>query len=317
MQRAIGIGLIVAMSGIVTYAFSHRPPAPQPATVLKMQTSLVLDIAQLNNKLVSIGESGLSFVSSDKGATWSAINTGTQATLTKVNFLDSMTGLAVGHDAVILKTQDGGATWALKHNDPAAETPLLNIQFLSKDIAIAVGAYGLFLQSNDGGEHWDKRAITEEDKHFNGIIPLGNGRTLIVGEAGTLLSSEDQGEHWRKITSPYPGSFFGGIKLDDSKALVYGMRGHMYVLDTQDNSMTAIESGTEASLFGASRLDEQHLAVTGQDGTVLISQDNGQTFKRYITPGNKMHAALILEKDSVLAFGERGMTRLPITAQQP
>ena len=53
----------------------------------------------------------------------------TRALLTAVHMHDERTGWAVGHDAVILRTRDGGETWSLVHEAPEEELPLLDVWF--------------------------------------------------------------------------------------------------------------------------------------------------------------------------------------------
>src|SRR5688572_5824099 len=73
---------------------------------------LLLDAAISGREIVAVGERGQIHRSTDSGATWIAIESGVSATLTGVAFTtDGALGWAVGHDALILATEDGGRTW--------------------------------------------------------------------------------------------------------------------------------------------------------------------------------------------------------------
>src|SRR2546430_8371628 len=108
--------------------------------------------------------------------------------------------------------------------------------FVKKDFALAVGAYGAYYESVDGGKTWTARKVTSDDKHFNAIVELGEGRLVILGEAGTLLASNDWGKTWTAIPSPYRGSFFGGLVPDDGSLLA--LRTRRRISRPKDNGAT-------------------------------------------------------------------------------
>ncbi len=106
--------------------------------------SLLLDIEVIaDNKLVAVGEYGHILLSTD-GKTWQQAQVPSQATLTSVYFLNSRLGWAVGHDATILHSQDGGESWQVQQFLPQLEKPLFDIAFKDEQNGIAIGSYGLF-----------------------------------------------------------------------------------------------------------------------------------------------------------------------------
>ena len=136
--------------------------------------------------------------------------------LTAVYFVDAKQGWAVGHDGVVLHTDDGGDTWALQLDgrkanellvaamsekvaaEPASEEakkllaeaerykeqgpdkPFLDVWFADAQNGYVVGAYNLIFRTTDGGKTWtpwfDR---TDNPKFFNlyAIRPVG-GRSL-------------------------------------------------------------------------------------------------------------------------------------------
>ena len=68
------------------------------------RTSRPLTAAE--GRLVAVGDRGHVLVSADQGATWEQILVPTRAMLTAVAFADAKNGTAVGHDGVILATND-------------------------------------------------------------------------------------------------------------------------------------------------------------------------------------------------------------------
>ena len=122
--------------------------------------SLLVAAADLGGRIVAVGQFGHVVLSDDDGATWrQAESVPTQALLTAVYLADDQVGYAVGHDAVIIKTEDGGETWELKYDDAEAEMPLFSVRFADANNGVAVGAFSTALSTSDGGETWNLQSV--------------------------------------------------------------------------------------------------------------------------------------------------------------
>ena len=127
MKIKLLIAALVAISGMVlprSYAQAVEPY--EYAKPSDMTTkALILDVAEIGERLVAVGEYGHIIYSDDRGENWvQAQNVPTRNTITNITFLDDETGYAVGHDATILKTENGGESWSLKYIEPRGENPL-------------------------------------------------------------------------------------------------------------------------------------------------------------------------------------------------
>ena len=132
--------------------------AQTPATKARLAAeTLLLDGATAGSRLIVVGQRGHALYSTDGGANWRQSEVPVQTLLTAVHMHDERLGWAAGHDAVVLRTDDGGATWRLLHHAPDWQVPLLDIWFSDPDNGLAVGAFGLFLVTRDGGESWTCR----------------------------------------------------------------------------------------------------------------------------------------------------------------
>ena len=78
---------------------------------------LLLDITRAGKRLIAVGDRGHILYSDDEGQQWLQARVPTQQLLTAVYFVDDRYGWAVGHDALILATRDGGATWTRQYDD--------------------------------------------------------------------------------------------------------------------------------------------------------------------------------------------------------
>ncbi len=313
MLACLFVLLGTALLGTTTATQAQVNPAVLPTVgLLSKQTMsrlLLNDAARIGNRVVAVGDRGYIVVSDSNGENWERAQTPANVPmLTAVYFADAKNGWAVGHDAVILRTVDEGSTWTQAFAAATEQKPLMDIVFTDANTGFAVGAYGAFYATVDGGKSWNPRKVTDEDKHLNAIVKIGEGKLLIVGEAGTLLKSEDTGKTWGKLESPYKGSFFGAIQAADGAVIIYGLRGRIFVsADPSLKSWTQIDNKSTASIMGATRLPDGALVLAGLAGTALLSRDNGRSFTALATGSTKgISVPLLGAPNAILLFGETG-----------
>ena len=262
-------------------ALNTVPPDDRPAAPARLApNSLLLDAVNLGHRLVAVGERGHILWSDDQGQAWQRARVPTQATLTAVYFHGDKLGWAVGHDAIILHSRDGGESWQAQYSDSDLEAPLLDVWFKDHEFGYAIGAYGLFLATTDGGRNWTRRSISDEDFHLNAIAASPAGRLYIAGEAGHVYRSDDGGETWTTLPSPYAGSFFGVLAPSPDRVLIYGLRGNLFRSDDGGRSWVPVDTGGQASLMGGAVLGDGRIVIVGLGGTILLSNDRGERFYR-------------------------------------
>ena len=288
--------------------------------------SLLLDGASAGELMMVVGERGHVLVSRDEGASWTQVVVPTRSTLTGVHLHDEQLAWAVGHDAVILRTRDGGESWERLHWAPDLEMPLFDVWFRDPDNGFAIGAYGLFLETTDGGDSWSERAILGEDElfdedpyaftsaaelHLNQAEAADSGRLYIAAEAGGAFRSDDGGTTWVSLEPPYEGSFFGVLPLAGGSLLLFGLRGNLLRSDDAGESWREIETGTVAMLTDGLRLADGSLVITGLAGTLLVSRDGGESFELVQQADRQGVATALGTADGGLVLvGEYGVNRL-------
>jgi len=326
----------------VTYtSFADELPVKQnkpiiniPAAEARLASkSLLLDITKVNpNKLVVVGEHGHILLSSD-AVNWQQAKVPLQTTLTSVFFVNNELGWAVGHDATILNTVDGGATWQIQQYMPELEKPLFDIIFKTPTEGIAIGAYGLVFRTNDGGVSWHNEFHTEfllpedaeylaeikkEDEeayldeassilpHFNRLV-LDKQTLYMVGEIGLMAKSDNFGVTWEPFDDIYQGSFFDISKTKQGDFLVAGLRGHVF--QSKDNGITwqAIQTHTTALINDIVLSADDRIFLLANNGTLLESKDQGQSYQLRAQKDGKSLIAGVWFNGKLIAVSDVGV----------
>jgi photosystem II stability/assembly factor-like uncharacterized protein len=270
-----------------------------------------MDLEQAGERLFAIGERGFVLLSDNAGKTWQAVPTPVTRTLTGLAFKDARAGVAVGHGASVVRTEDAGQTWSQVTIDEAGSDSLLGITHVDGDHFIAYGAFGLLFDSADAGKTWARRTVISEDfdRHISQVLPV-DGTLWLVAESGTIARSDDRGITWLQVASPYEGSFFGALETRDKALLVYGMRGNVYRTADLGVTWQKIETGTTASLMSARQLADGRVLLVGNVGLLAQSRDDGRSFELHWSPASRGFASLIETPAGVLLAGESGVTSL-------
>lgn len=278
-SRWLGCVAAIAMVLPATMVLSEGKdvfPIDGPAQIMPLAPKrLLLDVVHNGNQLVAVGERGHILLSKD-GKNWTQSPVPTRSTLTGLAFTSAQNGWAVGHDAVILRTTDGGASWEKQFFAPELERPFLDILFTDQQNGIAIGAYGLMMTTSDGGETWEDSAasIREDEWHFNAITELGNGDLFIVGEVGNMAVSNDGGETWTKVMGEYDGSYFGVIPSGERGAIIYGLRGNAYMISDVYGAAEApeVEEVAEDVAEAAAEEGAEGAAEAAEDAAEAIAE---------------------------------------------
>lgn len=282
----------------------YASPQPQPAVKAALAAqSLLTDIVVLeSNRLVAVGERG-HIIWSDDGSVWQQAAVPVRSNLTAVYFIDDQHGWAVGHDATIVHSTDGGESWQLQQFAPELDKPLLDVVFQDSNHGLAIGAYGLMFRTENSGQTWhieshielldeDEQAYLLELKdddpelytlelsaifpHFNRMYRDGD-LLLMVGEAGFFAISEDFGRHWEMQDAFYHGSLFDITMINPQQWLAVGLRGHIFLTEDEGDFWQEIVLNSQATINSVVIVDDV-IYLTGNAGLWATSIDAGQTF---------------------------------------
>lgn len=281
-QIALRLGMVAA--GWMSLMLTSAPSAQETAKPLvddpsvleaelmpKALSSLILDIVDASDRAVAVGERGHILVSETRRDGWRQIeHVPTRSNLTAVAAVDKRV-FAVGHDGIILRSDDGGLTWARKrvqlfdreNLDPRNGAPLLDVLFTDADNGFAVGAYATLLRTSDGGEHWDY------------VDVLNREAADTVDDA----AAEDSAD---------------APSLDDDS----------WNFDAADLDL---DEESDPHLNGIARTGSGNLFIVAERGAAFRSKDGGTTWERLQLPyEGSMFGVIGAEGDHILCFGLRG-----------
>jgi photosystem II stability/assembly factor-like uncharacterized protein len=334
----------VALLGALSMAAAAAPVGSaldRPALATRQAAqSVLLGAAQAGERLVAVGERGIVVLSDDNGRTWQQAQVPVSVTLTAVRFTDARHGIAVGHGATVLTTEDAGSTWtrrldgrraadlalqaAQAGGDPKAvqvaqqfvqdgpDKPLLDVLTLDTQRALAIGAYGLLLGTEDGGRTWASwmsRLDNPRGLHLYAVRARGP-RIVIAGEQGLLFVSDDGGRSFVRLVTPYNGSFFTAELPADGEIVVAGLRGNVWRSTDSGGRWTQLPTPMPASVTGSALRADGSVLLVNQAGAVLAGRD-GPFVALKTAPMAPLSAVLVRRDGSLLALGLRGASSLP------
>jgi len=287
--RLMRTGVYTAMMLIGLNSASHaqwQDPLETPAMeTLKAHDELLLDITLTGDRLVAVGARGHIIYSDDDGYTWVQASVPVINTLTAVYFVDQTTGWAIGHDAVVLRTDDSGVTWNKQFDGFRANEMVLQQAKETKDEYEAelskAKVMGNQARIEEAEEKLERATWAMEDAQYDldteSTKPLldlwfkDKNEGFVVGAYGMIFKTVDGGKTWR---------------------------------DWSENS----ENPNRFHYNGIAHVGENRLMIAGEAGMLLKSSDGGDTFEKTFSPYDGSFFGIInLESQNVqLAFGLRG-----------
>jgi photosystem II stability/assembly factor-like uncharacterized protein len=276
----------------------------------KAQSGPLVDIQMVAGRLVMVGADGHILVRQVDGRVEQA-KVPVDLLLTAVHFVDDQHGWAVGHDGVVLHSEDGGASWrkqldgrtlnalllkwaqdtvAQLEADPAADEQALDDARFALDDISAGAAAG---PSRPLLDVWFRSA----------------SEGWVVGAYGTVLHTSDGGSTWDYVPdldNPDRLHLNTLLGLSNGDLLIAGEGGKLYRQSA--GQWQPPQTLTAASLYNLVQLRDGQVLAMGFGGALLRSQDAGQHWQG-IPPSitSSLYGALQLADDSVLFTGQAGL----------
>lgn len=270
---------VVGYAGKIIHA--SRPEGPWQVQRDWHERSL-FDIDTVDGeRLWAVGELGLLLHSSDGGATWEPQQSGIeQENLLSVDFVDARTGFVVGEYGVMLRTRDGGRTW--EQLPVSSDAILSDVQFFDAKTGIVAGEFGTFITTQDGGESWHAPTgrFAEAETYLYGLDFETPMRGLVTGLEGRVYETRDGGATWHEYALPTDSPIFDVRLLPrrGDAAIAFGDKGLLF--QRNGKSWELVETHVFTHLRSSAFVDDSRGIVVGGKGTILLTEDQGRTWKR-------------------------------------
>ena len=304
---AAGAGIVFAAGAPAAAPADPVDIAVRPSDFAKKGTTTGID--RRGDRLIAVGPRGLILLSVDGAKTWKQIDSPVATDLVTVKFTDASTVWAVGHDAVALRSRDGGASWErmldgrsllklllsayaerVKNGEPGAEavqkeitraaaqsatpevlpTPLLDVWFADANEGFLVGAFGLVLRTRDGGKTWEPLIErADNERRFHLYAVSGVGEQRYIAGEQGLMLRWDAARS-RFVKLPTPyNGSYFGVAVAPPRLVAYGLRGNAYLSDDDGAQWRKIDTGIDANLVALVPLDGGRFVLVSQGGHVL------------------------------------------------
>ena len=244
--------------------------------------SFFFDASRAGDRLVVVGERGHILFSDDNGNSWSQAAVPVITTLTAVYFASPEKGWAVGHDAVILHTEDAGSTWQKQFDGFAAIDVVL--KRTRERITMAKARLS-------GAENNEEKALAETDLELAQIKLDEAENDASTGPSKPLL------DVWFK---------------DDKVGFAVGA--YDYFFHTTDGGISwkdcseRLNNPDVLHLNGIGAQNGGSLFIVGEAGSIFRSKDVGRTWEKIKSPyiGSFFGLLCPAEKNQIYVYGLRG-----------
>ncbi len=289
---------IMAFSSLPAHAQWQDPLQTPAMKTEKAVSSLLLDVVDTGKSLVAVGERGHVILSKDDGYSWAQADVPVISTLTSVYFVDTQTGWAVGHDAVVLKTQDGGLSWKKQFDGFDANSMLLQQAkqvkaHLESELSKAsvVGNPARISLAEEELENatfvLEDAQIDFEDKSTKPLLDVwfkNKNEGFVVGAYGMIFKTTNGGDNWldwsSHVENPDRFHLNAITSTAENRLMIVGEAGIMLRTNNGGDKWEQMFSPYDGSFFGITSLSKQGVQLAyGLRGNLARSDNFGSSWK--------------------------------------
>ncbi len=150
------------------------------------------------------GRKGMIMFSGNGGTTWYVQQTSTRENLKSISFANTKKGIAVGQNATILVTNDGGQHWQ-KVQSPL-DVHLEAVEMVNENIAYIIPLKtgvlkAQVMKTTDGGQSWkvyEFDSYTQSGYFMNALSFADEDHGWICADIGNVFYTENGGQSWTR-----------------------------------------------------------------------------------------------------------------------
>ena len=238
----------VFVAGDSGHVFHFDPHADTVITDAAIGSGNFYDIFYSVPNVVAVGAAGSVYISSNKGASWTSVNTGVTLDLRRVDSVSDHPGYlyAVGTGGLILKSTNYGANWSRLDSGSRAIVYALGLS--PNGNYYGPSNLGGMYSSSNSGLSWRRDSIVGTFNQLLDIQFQPNGFGVMATNGAGVMVTVDSGKTWQ--TKAISGAQILGVGATwDSIGLAVGAGGAIYRSINKGTSWTAVTSGTHNALY--------------------------------------------------------------------
>lgn len=174
---------------------------------------------------------------------------------------------------------------------------------------VAVGDRGYIVVSDDDGARW-KRAVVPAEPLLTAVDFVDAKNGWAVGHDSVILATTDGGDTWtRQFSAPSEQRpLLDVLFLTPEHGITVGAYGAYFETRDAGRTWSARKIIAEDRHFNAIlRVDERRLLILGEEGTILVSGNEGGDWTRVASPyKGSLFGGVVASDGAVIAFGLRG-----------
>lgn len=307
----LALSLSTCLLSTVAWAapLADRLERPSRLTA-KAQQAPLLDVQPLADRLIMVGAEGHILVRKADGQVDQA-RVPVDLLLTAVHFVDDQYGWAVGHDGVVLHSDDGGASWTRQLDGRTVNG--LMLEWAQGEVAHLQAAPSTDEQALESARFTlDDISAGAEAGPSRPLLDVWfrNAREgWVVGAYGTVLHTTDGGSTWAYVAgldNPDRLHLNTVVGLANGDLMIAGEGGRLYRLSA--GQWQPAQVLTPASLYKLIQLRDGQVLAMGFGGALFSSQDDGQHWRAAtLSSPTHLYGAEQLADNSVLLTGQAGL----------
>lgn len=258
----------------------------------KAAGAMLLDVVRAGSRVVAVGEHGIVLYSDTQGKTWQQADVPVSVTLTAAYFATPKKGWVVGHDGVILHSEDGGAHWSKQFDGNKANALVLAAmqkRAMQARPAEAQAAERALDDARAGAKFGPSRPLF-------GVWFRDESEGLVVGAFGQLFHTSDGGRSWtlwsERIDNPDNLHLNAISAAPGGALLIAGEAGKIFRSADGGASWAMLDTGYQGQLYGV-------LSMPGGQGVLIAFGFGGRVFRSTDHGAHWQQAALDEKKPLV------------------
>lgn len=291
-------------------------PLDEPAAQYKPDLPLlIMDLAEDEKMLYAVGERGIILFSDDKDVEWHQANVPVRTNLI-AGFFKYPTKWVVGHEGVLLKSQDSARTWEVVMT--GEEINKLQVQYYKR---LLKSIHDGDEEIPDGFSLEDIEFLVEDSQNFDFEGPsrplfdisfFDEKHGLAVGAFGLILKTNDGGQAWKIANAELPNPYslhLNAIETFENMAFIATEQGAVFYSENKGISWKRIQSPYDGTYFGTLPISKKEIAFFGLKGNLYIHNLAEDDWSKVETNTNRSIFSIIPVGDEILISGNGALLK--------